>query len=133
MLRKFLKRPVRHLEFVAPGSILLALSLFSISATLLTKKQLSAAITEGYFIAGLIGIIVSLLILYRTKIGTFLHPLLLIPYAYFVYYIVGWRGDIWGIATSSLLIIGSIIVNTIRQFRYHSEQHPETPQALRGS
>jgi hypothetical protein len=130
MLRDLSKRPVKHLEFVAPGAVLLALSLFSIVATLLTKEHLSAAMTDGYLIAGFVGTIVSLLILFRTKVGTFLHPLLLIPYAYFVYYIVGWRGDSWGIVWTSLLLILVIIVNTIRQIRYHSGQHATPSQVL---
>jgi hypothetical protein len=119
MLRAFFKRPIQHPEFTGPATLLLSISAFGVLAALLFVRPVSLAFGKEYFIAGLVGLVIALLILCRTKLGTLLFVGLSIPYAYYVSKHLESGGSVWITIATTVMLLYGITSSTRKQIRYH--------------
>jgi len=114
------KRPVEHLEFVGPGSVLLSVSLFGLIAAVSTLPA-EDVFSSWYFIAGLTGAAVAILILLKTKVGTALLLSLLVPLGCCIVWLINSNRFSSQSMLSGVLLSYVIVANGRRQIRYHCE------------
>jgi hypothetical protein len=116
------RNPVNHLEFVGPGAVLMAVSVFGVAAAMLTVESVGGLIDQLYFKASVVGIVISMLILFRTKLGTALFFTLIIPYGCYVYWFTETHGLSWSVIPTTVMFSFVVISNGRKQIRYHSTQ-----------
>jgi hypothetical protein len=97
-------------------------SVFGVAAAMLTVEPVGGLIDQLYFKASVVGIVVSMLILFRTKLGTALFFALIIPYGCYVYWFTETYGPGWSVIPTTVMFSFVVIVNGRKQIRYHTTQ-----------
>ena len=103
--------------------------------TLLYNGPLHIAINHEEFKTGLIGFVISIFVLYRTKTGTVLFAGLPILYIYILYCTYEWRSDEWSRISNGIMsaipMLLFVVTVTRKQIHYHKARSIINPFATK--